>query len=59
MSYRKYRWLKNQPKVIAYSATQSPEHVTWLAAAAIAAAGIVYLFGFFFSFSGGRAPAGS
>jgi len=59
MSKRQSNWFEQQPKVIAHRATRQPDPTAWLAAAAIAAAGIVYLFSFFFSFTGGRVPAGN
>ena len=52
-------WFEQQPKVVAYRATRPSDPTAWLAAAAVAAAGILYLFGFFFSFTGGRLPAGN
>ena len=59
MSKRQKSLFEQQPKVIALRATRQTDPTPWLAAAAVAAAGIVYLFGFFFSFTGGRAPAGN
>lgn len=57
MSKRQHSWFEEQPKVVAHRANRPSDPTGWLAAAAVAAAGIVYLFGFFFSFTGGRAPA--
>jgi glycerol-3-phosphate acyltransferase PlsY len=56
MSKQVKRLLKNQPKVkvIAQSYDDQKERLVWLLAMA---ASIAYLFSFFFSFTGGRAPA--
>ena len=59
MSKRQNSWFEQQPTVIAHRADRQIDLTAWLAAAAVGVAGIVYLFGFFFSFTGGRAPAGN
>jgi hypothetical protein len=60
MRKQQYYHLKQQSKINVIATTQpagrSPH---WLMTIAIAGATIAYLFGFFFSFSGGRVPAGS
>ena len=61
MSKQVERLLKNQPKVkvIAQSYNDQKERLVWLLTfGAAAAASVAYLFSFFFSFTGGRAPAG-
>jgi uncharacterized membrane protein YukC len=50
--------LRQQSKVIAHVATQQHEITTRrLMVVGVAVAAIAYLFGFFFSSAGGRAPA--
>jgi len=58
MSKRYVRLLKSQTnvKVVAQSVDNRTEKWVWLAAAV---AGVVYFFSFFFSFTGGGAPAGN
>jgi hypothetical protein len=59
MSNHQNLWFKQQPKVIAHRANPPADPTAWLAAA-VAGAGILYLFSFFFSFTGGgRLPAGN
>jgi hypothetical protein len=60
MSKRLARMLRNQPqvKVQARAHNSDSERTTWLLLLGTAAAGMAYLFGFFFSFTGGCAPAG-
>ncbi|MCG3210889.1 MAG: hypothetical protein FOGNACKC_04525 [Anaerolineae bacterium] len=61
MSKRYARLLKNQDKVkvMAQSYNHQKDNLIWLLTlGAAAAASVAYLFSFFFSFTGGRAPAG-
>ena len=60
MSKRLARILKNQPqvKVLARAHNRDNERNIWLLLLGAAAASAAYLFGFFFSFTGGYAPAG-
>lgn len=61
MSKRYARLLKNQDKVkvMVQAYTHQQDNLIWLLTlGAAAAASVVYLFSFFFSFTGGRVPAG-
>ncbi len=60
MSKRYNQLLKNQPqiKVVAQAHNSQKDARLWLLALGAAAASVMYLFGFFFSFTGGRVPAG-